>query len=118
MAAAAPSRFLAQRARACSRARMTSATKAVPCDVCHETGRQRTRLVFGERVVHLCPLHARVALRAEPTTLDELRALFRVEGEQRSPLPRRAVQDRRMFPPRPEGRRVSDGRRASDAEGG
>jgi hypothetical protein len=96
---------------------MTSATKAVPCDVCHEAGRHRTRLVFGERVIHLCPVHARVALRAEPLTLEALRELFRVEGEKRSPLPRRAIQDRRMFPPRPEGRRASDGRRATDLEG-
>jgi hypothetical protein len=34
--------------------------------------------------------------------------------ERRSPIPRRTEDDRRAFPPRPEGRRRGYGRRASD----
>jgi hypothetical protein len=55
-----------------------------------------------------------------PRTYDELRALFREQPDAESPwgrrslLERRDADDRRAFPPRPEGRRMTGGRRSSD----
>jgi hypothetical protein len=36
-------------------------------------------------------------------------------ADRRSPIERREADDRRVFPPRPEGRRLGGGRRAGDA---
>ena len=64
-----------------------------------------------------------VVALARPETFDDLRALFvgmslddlrHGQKERRSPIDRRAPEDRRVFPPRPEGRRRSFGRRATD----
>jgi hypothetical protein len=50
-----------------------------------------------------------------PKTWEELRAIFREANGKRSPIPRRLeIEDRRVFPPRPEGRRRSYGRRTHD----
>ena len=69
----------------------------------------------------LCRDHAATVVAAMPATFDEMRALFVGHSaerdpieERRSPLTRRATDDRRVFPPRLEGRRMSNGRRASD----
>jgi hypothetical protein len=70
-----------------------------------------------ERVVALCAQHAAEVEAANPQSLEEFRALFREAGEQRSPVERRGPLDRRVFPPRPEGRRRSDGRRTHDELG-
>jgi hypothetical protein len=90
------------------------ATVEAPCG---ERSRRRKlrRLLIEERIVALCDEHASEAQLHHVATLDELRALFR-EGDsgRRSLVPRRAVLDRRVFPPRPEGRRHNEGRRTSD----
>jgi hypothetical protein len=79
-----------------------------------------SRVVVEGRAVRLCRAHAAVVASAMPRTFDELRALFREQPSESSPwgrrskLERRASDDRRAFPPRPEGRRMTGGRRASD----
>jgi hypothetical protein len=65
--------------------------------------------------VELCAEHAEAARAASVETLSELKALFPEPTGKRSLVDRRAPLDRRVFPPRPEGRRrAPDGRRATD----
>jgi hypothetical protein len=100
------------------------------CAVCGgraAAGTTMSRMLMGGRALSLCRAHTSVVVAAMPETFDDLRALFvgvgveagpRDEGvptaERRSPLVRRDPEDRRVFPPRPEGRRASFGRRATD----
>ena len=93
------------------------------CAVCEsrESIAAMSRVVIEGRSLLLCRAHATVVLAEMPETFDEMRALFvGVMGERdptlerRSPLPRRDPEDRRVFPPRLEGRRMSNGRRATD----
>jgi len=85
-----------------------------------------SKVVIEGRALELCRVHAGVVVAAMPETFDDLRELFVGAGvdladgqpapervERRSPLDRRA-EDRRVFPPRPEGRRRNGGRRAGD----
>ena len=67
-----------------------------------------------ERVVALCELHAAKVRAQAPASIAELRQSFQERRGMRSLLERRAPADRRAFPARPEGRRASAGRRASD----
>lgn len=68
----------------------------------------------------LCRTHAARVAAEMPQTFEEMRALFVEIPADDAPLARRSVigrrkeDDRRMFPPRPEGRRLGQGRRASD----
>lgn len=78
--------------------------------------RPTRRMLIEERVLSLCDQHAAVIELARVRTLDELRELFRETEGRRALLQRRAALDRRMFPPRPEGRRMGGGRRVSDVE--
>lgn len=86
-----------------------------------------SRVVIQGRALCLCRDHATTVVAARPETFDDLRSLFmgaavdaeammRLDSiaERRSPIPRRASEDRRAFPPRPEGRRASNGRRWTD----
>ena len=83
------------------------------CELCGEATAAPS-LDLGTRLIALCAAHARQAEQAGVSTLDALRSLF-VESEgQRSLLGRRASNERRLFPPRPEGRRQHDGRRETD----
>ena len=79
-----------------------------------------SRVTIQSRTVLLCREHAGLVAIKMPRTWDELRAIFPVQfavGERRSALPRRLDFDnRRMFPPRPEGRRASLGRRREDPQ--
>lgn len=88
------------------------------CEVCAEIGQtsegRRHRLIVDQRLITLCPTHARVVKTSGADSLESVRALFREVTGRRSALPRRADLDRRAFPPRPEGRRLGQGRRASD----
>ena len=91
------------------------------CTVRESSGAAMSRVVIEGRSLLLCRAHAATVLVEMPETFDELRALFvGLMGERdptlerRSPLPRRDPEDRRVFPPRLEGRRMSNGRRASD----
>jgi hypothetical protein len=72
------------------------------------------RIVIDQRLLTLCATHARVVKTSGASTMDAVRALFREGSGRRSTLPRRADLDRRAFPPRPEGRRLTAGRRATD----
>jgi hypothetical protein len=78
-----------------------------------------SRVVIEGRTVCLCREHAAIVVANMPRTYEELRALFPepaaagVPGR-RSLIERRGADDRRMFPPRPEGRRMAGGRRSSD----
>lgn len=96
------------------------------CAVCGEIeahGARMSPVMIEGRTLELCRAHAAVVVTSMPATFTELRALFvgmSADGassgqkERRSPLDRRSPDDRRFFPPRPEGRRRSFGRRASD----
>jgi hypothetical protein len=72
-----------------------------------------SRVTVEARSLSLCREHAAQVAIHMPKTWEELRTLFATGLERRSPLSRR-YEDRRMFPPRPEGRRLSFGRRQSD----
>jgi hypothetical protein len=93
------------------------------CEICASierragevSGRLR-RVLFEGRLLTLCEPHASAARESGVDTLAELRARFVEAGGQRSLLTRRAPLDRRLFPPRPEGRRRGAGRRASDVD--
>ena len=94
------------------------------CAVCGATegaAVSMSRVVIEGRAMSLCRDHAATVVAAMPATFDEMRALFVGQSgerdtldERRSPLTRRDTDDRRVFPPRLEGRRMSNGRRASD----
>jgi hypothetical protein len=72
------------------------------------------RLLIDQRIVALCDSHATAFNDAGGSSLTDLRKLF-VENEgRRSFVDRRAPLDRRLFPPRPEGRRMAQGRRGTD----
>lgn len=92
------------------------------CEVCERLSpeappaRRLQRFLLEGRVVALCAEHAFAFREARPETLAGASALFREENGQRTLLGRRAPLDRRQFPMRPEGRRRSPGRRATDAE--
>jgi len=63
----------------------------------------------------LCREHAGLVAINMPRSWDELRAIFADPVDRRSPIPRRTETDeRRVFPPRPEGRRRANGRRRVD----
>ncbi len=98
------------------------------CAVCGGRAAQGSRMskvVVEGRALALCRSHTATVVAAMPETFDDLRALFVGAGvdldvaaslapDRRSPIDRRATLDRRVFPPRPEGRRCNDGRRAGD----
>lgn len=94
------------------------------CAACHDpvAGSKLCRVVIGGRSIALCRTHAARVATEMPETFEELRALFvEVPADEggparRSVITRRKTDDRRMFPPRPEGRRVGEGRRASDLD--
>ncbi|APR84492.1 Hypothetical protein A7982_09841 [Minicystis rosea] len=82
-----------------------------------------SKVVIEGRALTLCGSHAAVVVSAMPETFEDLRAIFvgagvdlgdRVALDRRSPIDRRGLEDRRAFPPRPEGRRMGGGRRATD----
>lgn len=107
------------------------------CAVCGARaalGTRMSKVVVEGRALELCRTHASTVVAAMPETFEDLRALFVDAGvdlharachdggstakppgsERRSPIHRREPEDRRVFPPRPEGRRHSSGRRAGD----
>lgn len=106
------------------------ARKISRCAACGTTdplGASMSRVVVEGHSLCLCRTHSAMVAVALPGTFEELRAVFRgidtplLDGmtspdgaERRSPISRRAELDRREFPPRPEGRRASSGRRAGD----
>jgi len=77
-----------------------------------------SRVTIQARTVLLCREHAGLVAIKMPRTWEELCAIFpggAEADERRAALPRRLeFDDRRTFPPRPEGRRASLGRRRDD----
>lgn len=84
-----------------------------------------SKVVIEGRALTLCRTHAACVVAVMPETFEELRQMFVGAGvdlaglpegpvERRSPIDRRDPEDRRVFPPRPEGRRMNGGRRATD----
>src|SRR4051812_46167638 len=73
------------------------------------------RVLVEDRGLVLCERHAEKVRALVPVTLAELRRAHVEQRGKRSLLERRTPLDRRAFPPRPEGRRASSGRRAGDA---
>lgn len=87
------------------------------CEACGSgarAGRKIRRVLVDDRIVALCDEHAAEFQLSGAGTVEELRALFPEPDGQRSLIPRRAPLDRRVFPARPEGRRMSDGRRTGE----
>jgi hypothetical protein len=100
------------------------------CAVCGSQtaeGARMSRVVVEGRTLELCRAHAAAVAVAMPETFEDLRGLFvgatldvdvmirlGSMSERRSPIPRRESEDRRVFPPRVEGRRNGAGRRATD----
>ncbi len=84
-----------------------------PCDVCASKTKVR-RILVEDRIIALCEQHAAEVRMSGVTTLRTLRAMFPEPAGRRSLVARRAPLDRRVFPPRPEGRRRSEGRRSGD----
>lgn len=86
-----------------------------------------SRVVVEGRTLELCRAHAAAVAAAMPETFEDLRGLFvgatldvdvmirlGSMSERRSPIARREADDRRVFPPRAEGRRQGAGRRTTD----
>jgi hypothetical protein len=71
-------------------------------------------ILIEDRIVALCDPHAAKVREHVPSSMTELRGLFREARGKRSLIGRRTPVDRRVFPARPEGRRASTGRRAGD----
>lgn len=91
------------------------AERCAVCSLASGEGAVFSRVVIEGRSMSLCREHASLVALAMPPTFEEFRKLFAGQGgDRRSPIPRRDPDDRRLFPPRPEGRRMASGRRASD----
>jgi hypothetical protein len=91
------------------------------CDVCKAMGAPRAkpgarlrRILVGGHMAALCATHAARVPEGGVESFDELRALFVESSGRRLLLGRRSLLERRTLP-RPEGRRMSNGRRTSDS---
>jgi hypothetical protein len=79
------------------------------------SGRVRNLLVGG-RLVYLCDAHVQAVGNLDLHHVEDIRQLLRETEGQRSLVTRRSPIDRRVFPPRPEGRRLAAGRRSTDGD--
>lgn len=77
------------------------------------TTRIRNLLVAG-RLFRFCDTHAEVVRNADPSGIEDIRNLLKEPDGLRSVVARRSDVNRRIFPPRPEGRRRSEARRSTD----
>jgi len=85
------------------------------CAVCPETD-GLTGVVVAGTELHLCEKHLAKLGDASPASFDDLAVFFATLGADRRQQPDRRVEDRRVFPPRPELRRHNMGRRENDPE--
>jgi hypothetical protein len=85
------------------------------CAICGGRDGGIVRLELADRIIPVCRADALRARQAGADSAEALRELFTEADGRRALLPRRAPDERRMFPPRPEGRRYAAGRRGSDA---
>ena len=101
---------------------MPQKAETLGCLVCTARGAARrplpsriSRVTIQARSMMLCREHAGQVAIHMPKTWEDFRAIFIGSIDRRSPIPRRVDNDdRRVFPPRPEGRRISSGRRSVD----
>jgi hypothetical protein len=89
-------------------------TRTRQCEICGQSQGRIKAVDCGTRLVALCEAHASAARRAAARSLEALRQLFVEEQGRRTLVGRRAPDERRLFPPRPEGRRQKSGRRSTD----
>ncbi len=101
------------------------------CAVCGQAsqGARMSKVLVEGRALDLCRAHATTVANAMPETFADLRELFigagvdlgtGRAGERRSPVERRAPEDRRVFPPArrpPAGQRWSPHRRSARVSG-
>ncbi len=73
------------------------------------------RVLIESRIFALCEHHVSELLASGASTVAAVQALFREAEGSRSLVSRRAPLNRRVFPPRPEGRRATVGRRAGES---
>jgi hypothetical protein len=85
------------------------------CAVCPETEGLTGMVVAGTELL-LCEKHVAKLGDASPTSFDDLAVFFATLGADCRSQPDRRTEDRRVFPPRPEGRRHNMGRRDRDPE--
>jgi len=79
-------------------------------------GSRIRNLLVGGRLVYLCDAHVEAIGNLDLCHVDDVRQLLRETEGQRSLVTRRSPVDRRVFPPRPEGRRLATGRRTTDGD--
>lgn len=94
-----------------------------PCEVCETLAKTTTldadpkrvrRVLVGDRIVALCAAHSEQLRHSGTSDVEGMRRVFTEPDGQRSLVGRRSPLDRRVFPPRPEGRRRGEGRRHDD----
>ena len=100
-----------------------SDSSAGVCEICGADSRESaptatplTRVLIEDRVVALCESHVAEVEQAGIERLSDLFDLFKEQSGQRGAPERRSPLDRRVFPPRPEGRRYGGGRRIDDSD--
>jgi len=100
-----------------------SDSSAGVCEICGADSRESaptvtplTRVLIEDRVVALCESHLAEVEQAGIERLSDLFVLFKDQSGQRGAPERRSPLDRRVFPPRPEGRRYGGGRRIDDSD--
>ncbi len=79
-------------------------------------GSRIRNLLVGGRLVYLCDAHVEDVGNLDFHHVENVRQLLRETEGQRSLVTRRSPIDRRIFPPRPEGRRLAAGRRSTDGD--
>jgi len=94
----------------------TEALDAPAAAISERAQRDTRRVLIEDRLLTLCDEHAAEVQLGRVSSVEDLRALFSERLGNRSLVMRRAPLDRRVFPPRPEGRRNSDGRRGRDQQ--
>ena len=85
------------------------------CAVCPETDDLTGVIVAGTEIL-LCEKHIVKLGDTSPSSFDDLTEFFAALGSDRRSEPNRRTEDRRAFPPRPEGRRYNMGRRDDDPD--
>jgi hypothetical protein len=71
-------------------------------------------LLVAGRLFRFCDAHAEVVRNVDANNIEDIRNLLKEPDGLRSLVARRSDINRRIFPPRPEGRRRSEARRSPD----
>ena len=86
---------------------------AAKCAICCDTS-DLTGVIVGEQQLFLCAAHAARLGSTPVASYEDMAALFAASGLDRRAGSERRRRARRVFPPRPEGRRHNRGRRTGD----